>query len=85
MTHRNHDWVQPALLRLNGVYGVPWSKLEQESGIPQATLWDIADGKPIPRKWRRKLGAREFRDLLAMPKPELRWAIEHRERMEEMD
>ncbi len=79
MTHRNYDWVQPALIRLNCTLGVPWSEIAQESGIPQATLWDIANGKPIPAKWRRQLGMREFRDLLAMPTPELRWALEHRE------
>ncbi len=78
MTHRDDDRVQRALVRLNSTFGMPWKKLEQELGLPQATLWDIADGKPVPRKWRKQLGLTVFRDLYAMPVSELRWAIRNR-------
>ncbi len=78
MTHRANDRVKLALLRLNRTHGMPWSVISLELGIPQATLWDVANGKPVPRKWRAKLGLRRVKDLYALPVRELRWAIEHR-------
>ena len=59
---------------LNGTVGVPWARISKEVGIPAGTLWAIANGSGIPRKWRRPV----FRDLLAMPVKELRWAIRKR-------
>ena len=81
MSCRDDDKVKRALLRLNEIYEMPYYKIAREIGIPAGTLWDIAHGKPVPRKWRRKLGLRRAKDLYAMPVKELRWAIENRERV----
>ncbi len=54
--------------------GMTWPKLSRLLGVPGGTLWDIANGKPVPRKWRK----RRSRDLYAMPISELRWAIRNR-------
>ena len=78
---RNNETVQGILNVLHDSHGKPWSAIGQELGIPEGTLWDIANGKPVPRKWRRRLGLRVSRDLYAMPVKELRWAIENREEM----
>ena len=75
MTHRSNDTVQQALIRLNTVHAMSWARISQKVGIPAATLWDVAHGKPVPRKWRRRV----FRDLFAMPVEELRWSIDNRE------
>ena len=75
---RARDTVQLALVRLNRVYDMSWHGISLEIGIPQATLWDIANGKPVPRKWRAQLCLRRYKDLYAMPVKELRWAIENR-------
>ncbi len=77
MVHRVSDKVRLALLRLNSTHGMSWSKNSQETGIPAATLWDIAHGKSVPRKWRHRWTV--SRDLYAMPVAELRWALENRE------
>ncbi len=79
MHRRDNDAVKLALLHLNSMPDMSWSEISRETGIPKATLWDIANGKLVPRKWRRRLGLRMSRDLYAMPVKELRWAIEHRE------
>lgn len=81
MPHRDSDTVKLALLRLNSMPDMSWGEISREIGIPPATLWDIADGKPVPRKWRRRLGLCGSRDLYAMPVKELRWAIKNREEM----
>lgn len=57
---------------------ISWEKLGANLGVPGGTLWDIASGKPVPRKWRKQLGLTVFRDLYAMPISELRWAIRNR-------
>ena len=75
--HRMSDKVRLALLRLNRVHDMSWGRISQRIGIPAPTLWDIAHGKPIPRKWMRRW--RVYHDLFAMPVAELRWALENRE------
>ena len=77
MPHRSNDGAQQALLRLHDTYDMSWSAIGQEIGIPAGTLWDVAHGKPVPRKWRRRVS----RDLYAMPVKELRWSIDNREEM----
>ncbi len=77
MPHRARDKMQPALIRLNTVHDMSWAKISQKVGIPAATLWDVAHGKPVPRKWRRRVS----RDLYAMPVAELLWALLNREEM----
>ena len=79
MPHRRHEGVQQALLRLISTPGMTWPKIALAWGIPAPTLWDIASGKPVPRKWRRRLGLRVSRDLYAMPVKDLRWSIDNRE------
>ena len=76
---RNDETVRTILNILNRMPNMPWSEISQEIGIPAGTLWDIANGKPVPRKWRRRLGLRVSRDLYAMPLKELRWAMENRQ------
>ena len=76
-THRTSDKVRLALLRLNSMPSMSWGRISQRIGIPAPTLWDIAHGKPIPRKWMRRW--RVYHDLFAMPVDELRWALENRE------
>jgi hypothetical protein len=63
-----------AINRLHSTYGMSYPSIARETGIPPGTLWDIANGKPVPRKWRKPV----YRDLFAMPVRELRWAIENR-------
>ena len=79
MNHRVCDRVQLALQRLHDEYGTSWGRIAQEIGIPAATIWDIAHGKAIPRKWRHRWTVSY--DLYAMPVDELRWALENREEM----
>ena len=79
MSHRMSDKVRFALLRLNSTYDMSWGRISQEIGVPAPTLWDIGDGKPIPRKWKNKWNV--YRDLYSMPVAELRWALENREEM----
>jgi len=83
MSHRMSDKVRLALLRLNSTHGMSWGRIEQEIGIPAATLWDIAHGKAIPRKWRHRWSV--SRDLFAMPVAELRCALENRDEMVRLD
>ncbi len=71
------DKVRLALLRLNRKHSMSWDRISQRIGIPAATLWDIANGKPVPRKWRHRWTVAH--DLFAMPVAELRWALENRE------
>ena len=78
---RNDETVRTILNILNRMPNMPWSEISQEIGIPAGTLWDIANGKPVPRKWRSRLGLRVSRDLYAMPVKELRWAMKNREEM----
>ena len=75
---RSNETVSRALLDAMSTDGMTWPKLSSLLGIPAGTLWDIADGKPVPRKWRKQLGLTVFRDLYAMPVKELRWAIRNR-------
>ena len=77
MVHRVSDKVRLALRSLHDTYGMSWSKISQETGIPAATLWDIAHGKPVPRKWKHRWAV--SRDLFAMPVKELLWSLENRE------
>jgi hypothetical protein len=73
------DNVRIMLKTLNGYYGVSWNKLSRFLGVPVGTLWRIANGGKIPKKWKQKLGVYYNRKLYDMPVDELRWAIEHRQ------
>ena len=77
MSHRMSDKVRLALLRLNSTHDMSWGRIAQRIGIPAPTLWDIAHGKPVPRKWSHRWSVP--RDLFAMSVDELRWALENRE------
>ena len=81
MPPRSDEAVRDMLNILRDTSGLSWDKMGVMLGVPGGTLWDIANGKPVPRKWRRRLGLRVSRDLYAMPVKELRWAIENREEM----
>jgi len=72
---RERDTVKLALLELYSMPNMSWGRLSKIFGIPKGTLWDIAHGKPVPKKWR----ARRYKDLNAMSTKELRWALENRE------
>ncbi len=71
---RSHEDVKDALNSTHDTSGLSWERMGEILGIPGGTLWDIANGKPVPRKWRK----RRSRDLYAMPISELRWAIRNR-------
>jgi len=73
-----HETVSAAFNRLHNTYGMTWAQISLEVGIPTGTVWDIADGKPIPKKWRKQLLQTKYKDLFSMPIKELRWAIENR-------
>lgn len=78
-SHRVSDKVRLALLRLNSTHDMSWGRISQRIGIPAATLWDIAHGKSIPRKWRHRWSV--SKDLFAMSVDELRWKLENREEL----
>ena len=75
---RSDETVSKVLLDATSTDGVTWGRLGVLLGVPAGTLWDVAHGKPVPRKWRKQLGLGVYRDLYAMPVAELRWAIENR-------
>ena len=75
---RSDETVSKVLLDATSTDGVTWGRLGVLLGVPAGTLWDVAHGKPVPRKWRSRLGLGVYRDLYAMPVAELRWAIENR-------
>ena len=77
MPHSINERVRLAVIRLHSTYDMAWYKIAQEIGIPAGTLWDIAHGKPVPRKWKNRWTVSH--DLFAMPVAELRWALENRE------
>ena len=79
MPPRSDETVIDMLNSMHDSNGLSWDKMGVMLGVPGGTLWDIANGKPVPRKWKRRLGLRVSRDLYAMPVKELRWAIENRE------
>ncbi len=74
MPPRSHEAVKDMLNSIHDTSGLSWERMGAKLGIPGGTLWDIANGKPVPRKWRK----RRSRDLYAMPISELRWAIRNR-------
>ncbi len=76
---RSNEAAREAVNIARGTTGFTWEQLGVELGIPAGTLWDIAHGKPVPGKWRQRLGLRRVKDLYAMPVAELRWALENRE------
>ena len=55
--------------------GKTYAELGRETGVPAGTLWHIANGGKVPRRWRARLGLMRLFD---MPVAELRWAIENR-------
>ena len=75
---RSDVTVSAALNHAHDTTRLKWSEMAEILGVPAGTLWDIASGKPVPRKWRKQLGLTVFRDLYAMPISELRWAIRNR-------
>ena len=75
------EGVRELLNTLNKDYHVSWERIGAFLGVPAGTLWNIANGGKIPRKWKRRLGVRYNVDLWDMPVRELRWAIENRERV----
>ena len=77
MPPRSDEAIRDMLRSMHDSNGLSWERMGAKLGVPGGTLWDIANGKPVPRKWRRRV----FRDLYAMPVAELRWALEHREEM----
>jgi hypothetical protein len=60
-----------------------YSKIEAYTGVNRYYLWNIVNrqGYKPPRWVAKRLGMGNYRDLLAIPKKELRWAIEHRKEM----
>ena len=75
---RSNETVTRALNSIHGTTGLTWLEMAEIIGVPAGTLWDIANGRPVPNKWRKQLGLAVYRDLFAMPVKELRWAIENR-------
>jgi len=78
MCPRSDETVSKVLLDAASTKDMTWDRLSALLGVPAGTLWDVAHGKPVPRKWRSRLGLGVYRDLYAMPVAELRWAIENR-------
>ncbi len=81
MPPRSHEVVRDTLNSMHDTNGLSWERMGAKLGVPGGTLWDIVDGKPVPRKWKHRLGIHRPRDLYAMPVAELRWAIQNREEM----
>ncbi len=77
MPPRSDEAVRDTLNKLHDTNGLSWERMGEKLGVPGGTLWDVAHGKPVPRKWRRRVS----RDLYAMPIKELLWAIQNREEM----
>ena len=78
MCPRSNETVSKVLLDAASTKDMTWGRLSVLLGVPAGTLWDVAHGKPVPRKWRSRLGLGVYRDLYAMPVKELRWAIKNR-------
>ena len=74
-----HETVANAISQLHNIHGMTWDGIAQKTGIPTGTLWDIANGKPIPKKWRSHLGLGRRGDLFSMPVSDLLWALNNRE------
>ena len=72
------ETVSNAFNRLHDVYDLTWAEISLEVGIPTGTVWDIANGKPVPDKWKKQLYPSSYRDLFSMPVGELRRAIKNR-------
>ena len=77
----NTEEARDMLVTLNRIYHVPWQRMSDFLGVPIGTLWAIAGGMKVPRKWKHKLGIYYKRNLYSMPVAELRWALENREEM----
>ena len=77
MLPRSNEAISDMLNEMHDSNGLSWERMGVKLGVPGGTLWDVAHGKPVPRKWRRRVS----HDLFAMPVKELRWAIENREEM----
>jgi hypothetical protein len=75
---RNNETVRDGLNHARDTTRLTWEQISEILGVPAGTLWDVANGKPVPRKWRAKLGLRRVKDLYSMPVKELRWAIKNR-------
>ena len=77
MFPRSNEAISNMLNEMHDSNGLSWERMGVKLGVPGGTLWDVAHGKPVPRKWRRRV----FRDLFAMPKNELLWALNNREEL----
>lgn len=71
MPVRTPDIVRRELYSLNRYQSIPWRKialLDYYKGIPAGTLNAIAKGYPIPHKWYKRLGLREYLPAPACPR-----------------
>lgn len=79
---RNYETVSSMLNRLHGTMGLSWPEIALKTAIPAGTLWDIAHGKPVPKKWKARLGMIQYKDLFSMPVAELLWSIQNRKEIQ---
>lgn len=70
--------VRERLIHANQMLGMSWERLGENCGVPGGTLWAIANGMRIPRKWKVQLGVK-VKLWWERDTEELRWAIENRE------
>lgn len=73
----NTETVRDMLNTLNRIYGISWHRISAVLGVPEGTLWSIAQGGKIPHKWKRNLICNKR--LHERETSYLRWAILHRE------